>query len=247
MRIIPVLDLLGSLVVRGVAGQRDQYRPLQSKLVEGSEPLAVAKAIRAEFGLTELYVADLDAILHRRANLALLKTLVDDRFCLLVDAGIRRCDDAAPILGLGVERLVVGLETLESPHELEQLVQRYGSEWIVFSLDLRDGKALASEAGWGTDDPFEISRRVIDAGCTQLIVLDIARVGTGGGVPTLDLCDQIRRAFPAVTILTGGGVRGIEDLQTLDRAGVDGVLIASALHDSSITRCDLDTFGERPA
>jgi phosphoribosylformimino-5-aminoimidazole carboxamide ribotide isomerase len=247
MRIIPVLDLLGSQVVRGVAGKRDQYRPLQSRLVEGSDPIAVAKAIRGEFGLTEFYVADLDAILHRRPTRATLKTLVDDRFCLLVDAGIRCCEDAAPIFELGIERLVAGLETLESPSELEEIIRRYGSERIVFSLDLRDGQALASAAAWQAADPFGIGRCVIEAGCTQLIVLDIARVGTAGGVPTLGLCDKIHRAFPAVTILTGGGVRGIDDLRTLDRAGIDGVLIASALHDGSIARSDLTSFGERPA
>jgi HisA/HisF family protein len=246
MRIIPVLDLLGSEVVRGVAGRRDQYRPVQSRLIEGSDALSIARAIRAAFGLSQLYVADLDAILHRQPNHSILKALCADGFSLLVDAGVRRCEEAGPIFDMGVDQVVAGLETLESPKELAGLVSRHGASRIVFSLDLRDGQTLSNGSAWPGSDPFEIARSAVDAGCTQLIVLDIARVGTGGGVSTLHLCDKIRHTFPAVTIITGGGVRNGEDLRHLARAGIDGVLMASALHDGSLTRADLEAFGERP-
>jgi phosphoribosylformimino-5-aminoimidazole carboxamide ribotide isomerase len=245
MRIIPVLDLLRSEVVRGVAGRRDEYRPLQSRLVDGSEPQAVARAIRARFGFSEIYVADLDAILERRPNRTTLEALSADGFSLWVDAGLRHCEEAAWLFELGIERIVAGLETLTSPRELASLIDRYGSRQIVFSLDLRDGRPLASNA-WAADDPLEVATIAVEAGCDQLIVLDIARVGTGDGIPTLPLCRSIQRDFPAVTILTGGGARGREDLRSLERAGIDGVLIASALHDRSLTPADLADFGERP-
>ena len=246
MRIIPVLDLLGSEVVRGVAGRRDEYRPVQSRLVEGSDALSVARAIRTEFALSQLYVADLDAILHQRPNHSILQVLCADRFSLLVDAGLRRCDDAGPIFDTGVDQVVAGLETLEGPNELAGLISRYGASRIVFSLDLRDGRSLSNHSSWPSGDPFDIARAAVGAGCTQLIVLDIARVGTGGGVSTLRLCEKIRHTLPEVSLITGGGVRGVEDLHTLQRVGVDGVLVASALHDGSITRADLEALGERP-
>jgi phosphoribosylformimino-5-aminoimidazole carboxamide ribotide isomerase len=246
MRIVPVLDLLGSQVVRGVAGRRDQYRPLQTRLVEGSDPVSVATAIRGTFGYSQFYVADLDAILNGEPNWSILQALCAARFSLLVDAGIRRSQDAGPIFDCGVDQVVAGLETLEGPRELTELVRQYGSGRIMFSLDLRDGKILSNGSAWPSE-PFEVARCAIEAGCTELVVLDIARVGTGGGVPTLGLCKQMRRTFPAVTILTGGGVRGIEDLRTLDRAGIDGVLIASALHDGTITPSDLTAIGESAA
>jgi phosphoribosylformimino-5-aminoimidazole carboxamide ribotide isomerase len=235
MRIIPVLDLLGSKVVRGVAGRLDEYRPVQSRLVEGSDALSVARAIRTQFGLSQLYVADLDAILHQRSNHSILKALCADRFSLMVDAGLRCRADAGPIFDTGVDQVVAGLETLESPKELAGLVAQYAASRIVFSLDLRDGRMLSSVSVWPSGDPFEIARTAVDAGCTQLIVLDIASVGTGGGVSTLGLCDKIRHGFPGVTIITGGGVRGVEDLRLLARAEIDGVLVASAFHDGSLT------------
>jgi phosphoribosylformimino-5-aminoimidazole carboxamide ribotide isomerase len=238
VQIIPVLDLMRSQVVRGVAGRRDQYRPLESRLVEGSEPTSVASAIRDRFGLSLLYVADLDAILHRRPNIEILAALCAGRFSVMIDAGIRRCAEAVPILELGVDRVVAGLETLESPHELAELIRHHGAARIVFSVDLRDGRPMGN-TNWPAGDPLRVAQSAVEAGCTQIIVLDIAGVGTGRGIPTLGLCAAIRRECPKLTIVTGGGVRGLEDLRRLELAQIDGVLIASALHDGSITSSDL--------
>jgi phosphoribosylformimino-5-aminoimidazole carboxamide ribotide isomerase len=246
MQIIPVLDLLGSQVVRGVAGRRDQYRPLESRLVAGSNPLAVATAIRGEFDLCHFYVADLDAILSRQPNRSILRQLSASGFLLRVDAGIRCSADADPIFDLGVDSVVAGLETLQSPKELAHLIERHGSGRILFSLDLHHGRPIAA-AAWSMAEPFAIARSAIEAGCRRLIVLDIACVGIGGGVSTLTLCEQIRQAFPEVALSTGGGVRDIRDLRTLARAGIDGALVASALHDGSITPSDLATLGGQAA
>ena len=46
MTVLPVLDVLEGVVVRGVAGQRAEYRPLRSRLVESAVPLDVARALR---------------------------------------------------------------------------------------------------------------------------------------------------------------------------------------------------------
>ena len=246
MQIIPVLDLLGSQVVRGVAGRRDQYGPLVSRLVDGCDPLAVATAIRSLFDLRHFYVADLDAILSRQLNQSILRELSANCFSLLVDAVIRHSADADPIFDLGVDCLVAGLETLQSPKDLVHLIERHGSGRILFSLDLRNGRPLASSSAWPTADPFELAHLAIETGCRQLIVLDIAGVGIGGGVSTLTLCEQIRQAFPGVTLFTGGGVRDIRDLRALAHAGIDGALVASTLHDGSITPSDLVSLGERP-
>src|SRR5579872_5647704 len=44
MRIVPVLDLLGGVVVRGVGGRRREYRPVVSRLTPSCDPLDVARA-----------------------------------------------------------------------------------------------------------------------------------------------------------------------------------------------------------
>src|SRR5205085_4551536 len=62
MRVVPVLDLKGGHVVRGVGGRREEYRPVVSRLTDSSVPVDVATAFRDHLGLSEVYVADLDAI-----------------------------------------------------------------------------------------------------------------------------------------------------------------------------------------
>jgi uncharacterized protein related to proFAR isomerase len=46
----------------------------------------------------------------------------------------------------------------------------------------------------------------------------------------------------SIPIITGGGARNIQDLKILKEAGVAGVLIATALHNGSITQHELATL-----
>ena len=75
MRIVPVLDLKGGIVVHARRGQRDAYAPLRSPLVEGCEPVAVARALCAVCRTSTLYVADLDALPARSGATAPAKGL----------------------------------------------------------------------------------------------------------------------------------------------------------------------------
>ncbi len=239
MRVIPVLDLLDSVVVRGVAGRRDEYRPIESQIAVSASPLDVANAFREQFGLSTLYVADLDAILRGEINRGILEELAHEGFELLVDAGIRNAADADVVLAAGAAKVIVGLETWPLLSSLELLTHRIGRERIVFSLDLKAGQLVRCFHDLLGDDPLDLAAAVIEAGVHELIVLDVAAVGTGEGVPTLRLCQEILEFAPKTRLITGGGVRHAADLKQLSGTGVDGTLIASALHDGSINSADL--------
>ena len=269
MTIVPVIDLLDGVVVRGVAGRRDQYRPVESCLTDSADALTVARAFREQLALDELYVADLDAIVHARPNLALLHRLISDGFRLWVDAGIRVASDAEPLADVGAATIIAGLETLAGPEQLELLCERFGPDRIAFSLDLMGGRPLRSldtaqstidaperrpkdeplktddlqpSTHWETEDPLQIGRRAADTGIGAMIVLDLAGVGLSAGVPTAALCRRLHADRPKLRVLTGGGVRNAADLETLQRNGVDGVLIASALHSGALGRTDIERF-----
>ena len=51
MRVIPVIDLKGGAAVHAVRGERERYRPLDSTLAAGSDPVEVARAVRDALGL----------------------------------------------------------------------------------------------------------------------------------------------------------------------------------------------------
>jgi HisA/HisF family protein len=231
MQLIPVLDILNGVVVRGVAGRRDQYCPVESCLTTSVQALDMARAIRREYGWIEFYVADLDAILHGRTNVELYQDLIADGLRLSIDAGISTVPRVSELLAMGASRVIVGLESCPTPAALREIVASVPSGQIVFSLDLKGGVPLASSA-WGID-PYTIAAEAIRCGVTQLIVLDLAGVGTGTGVPTIPLCQHLRATYgTAIDIVTGGGVRGTEDLELLRQSGIDGVLLASVLHQS---------------
>ncbi len=235
MELIPVLDLLDGQVVRGVAGLRESYAPIESTLADSAEPLAIARALRHAFGLHRLYVADLDAIMHDAPHWSIIEALVADGFDLMIDAGLREPTRASQLVERGVKQVVAALETLPGCDPLADIIQCVGGERVVFSLDLMQGRALRDLSAWVTDDPLTIVNRAMASGVTSVIVLDLSGVGVRQGVPTLDLCRQLAKSHPSVRVITGGGVRNAEDLRLAAESGVDGLLVASALHDGSIT------------
>ena len=241
MQILPVLDLLNGVVVRGVAGLRETYRPIDSQICSSPDPLAVAQAFRDQFGLDRLYVADLDAILYRRPNFEIYRQLSQAGYSLLVDAGIRTLADAAPVLEAGANSIIAGLESLPHPELLQALVIQWTASRILFSLDLQHGQPLLGNPAWSGLTPLDIALAAIQRGITRLIVLDLGQVGIGAGISTLDLCSQIRARHPHLELITGGGVRNRSDLELLKNSQLDGVLIASALHNGQLARSDLES------
>lgn len=231
--IIPVLDVMDGVVVRGVAGERERYRPIQSQLTSASDPLDVAMAIRDRFGLSELYVADLDGIMRQRIQTGVLEQLVEAGFTLNVDAGKTDVAGVRELLERGIARTIIGLESLSQLADFAPLVDAVGPEALVFSLDLKQSEPLGN-AGAGLS-PVQIAAAAASQGVRRFLVLDLAAVGVGQGIPTLPLCSKLRERYPASTLWTGGGVRSDDDIQEAGRHGVDGVLVATALHDGRIT------------
>src|SRR5438105_1738225 len=103
LRIIPVLDIQDGVVVRGVGGRRHEYRPIVSSLTTSCDPVAVARVFREQFGFTECYVADLDAIAGAPPAVNIHAGIRALGFRLWVDAGIRQTETALPLLGGGSE------------------------------------------------------------------------------------------------------------------------------------------------
>lgn len=232
LALLPVLDLRQGQVVRAVAGRREEYRPLVSRLTESTDPLDVAAAIHGRFNLNRLYVADLDAIEGREPQWDLLQRLADAGFELTVDAGVRTRDRFTRLEGIGIPRIVVGLESVTSPAVFENIASHPTAGQLGFSLDLRDGLPMADPEQWPTN-PL----RIVD--CVKelvdfLIVLDLAAVGIKCGPRTQDLCSRIRAHTPGLRLITGGGARSLLDADDLIRSGVDEVLMSSALHDGSL-------------
>src|SRR5438046_7414972 len=107
MRVVPVLDLKGGIVVHARRGQRADYQPLRSKLADGCDPVPLARALCAVGDTSSLYVADLDALAGESVDVATLAALSEVAE-LWVDAGATTPERAAALARAGVARNVVG-------------------------------------------------------------------------------------------------------------------------------------------
>lgn len=240
MRVIGVIDLAGGMAVHARQGIRAAYRPVSVAAgcpIHG-DAVTLAQTYVGGLGITELYVADLDAIAdaahegpstRHATTLARLVSLAP----LWLDAGISTPHGARRALELGSTRAIVGLETLQSLDALAAICETAGPGRVAFSIDLHDGVPISPRLTRGARDVTEIASYAVGAGAGALIVIDLARVGSGTGLD-LALLEAVRKAAPDTILIAGGGVRGLDDVKSLAGAGCDGALVATALHDGSL-------------
>ena len=243
MRIIPVLDLAHGRAVSGQGGRREAYEPIHSRLVTTTgDPRTLARAYRDTLGCDEWYVADLDALAGGAVQREALRDLAMLGGRLLADAGVATPARARELMADGVQRLVVGLETLPSFDALAAVIRAVGPAAVIFSLDLVNGQPMSP---WGRGrTPADLAQTAIAAGVSGLLVLDLARVGGGQGVDR-GLLNTLRRAHPDVELLAGGGVATVGQLEQLADLGLDAVLVGSALHTGALSAGDVRAVRRR--
>jgi uncharacterized protein related to proFAR isomerase len=224
MQIIPVIDVLGGTAVRAVRGERSQYRPLESQLCSGSDPVDAARALLDYCRATVLYVADLDGIMRGAPQRDLLARLAGAlpgvEFWL--DAGFTDPSSAsaliAPLRETGAAITpVFGSESLHA----DAMTQLPAD--AILSLDRRHDTPLGDPHCW-TDTTHWPER---------LIVMTLERVGSFDG-PALSTIAEVRQRAGQRQIIGAGGIRDADDLHAAAASGATAWLVASALHERRI-------------
>jgi phosphoribosylformimino-5-aminoimidazole carboxamide ribotide isomerase len=234
MILLPVLDLAGGVAVHARRGQRDRYRPVESRLAPGSsDPLQLCRTLRS-LGFTAVYIADLDAITGRGEHGSTIAGIRRETgLSILLDTGVRTAADCAALLDTGVEQVLVGSETVADLPELAAMVRLAGADRLMFSLDLRGGRVLAASPALAAMEPVALLGRARECGINRAVTIDLDAVGSEAG-PNLALISAARCAVPGCALLAGGGVRGAADLRLLEAAGAAGCLIATCLHTGAL-------------
>ena len=104
----------------------------------------------------------------------------------------------------------------------------------MLSVDLRDGRLISLDPGLSGREPAAAASLARALAVSELLVIDLARVGSGSGPPLVAVAELVA-ALPDVAIYAGGGVRDDRDLEALESAGAAGALVATALHEGRIT------------
>lgn len=245
MKIIPVIDVMGGVVVRAIGGRRTQYRPIQSRLTSATDLRSVSASLLPFATERMLYIADLDAITGTGNHFQSIHDVADEFDCqLLVDCGVRTVADFDRLPHHLRIHPVLGSETLEDP-EVAGMGQDYEGR-CVFSVDLMNGDLLGNWEQWheyNVTHPRAVAQMAYAGWCLSgagaVILLDLASVGERNGPGAEQYCAEVRERLPKhVKLIVGGGVRNWDDIGRLENLGADGVLVASALHDGSLLETD---------
>jgi phosphoribosylformimino-5-aminoimidazole carboxamide ribotide isomerase len=231
LRIIPVLDLKGGEVVRAQMGQRDSYKPIVTPLSATSDAIAVAEGLRKLFPFPTFYIADLDAIEGRAPNAATLARLraMPDAPELWVDAGIADAQTLTPALAEPSLCPVLGSESQRDVSLLKRFRDHPG---LILSLDFFGD-------GFRGPQPF-LDQPDLWPG--KVIVMMLASVGAAAG-PDFARLEEIKRKAGSRAVIAAGGVRDEADIRTLSSLGIAAALVATSLHNGTLTAGQLASLG----
>lgn len=233
--IIPVIDLMQGQVVHARHGNRQNYQPIVSQLCNTSAPVAVIEALLELYAFSKLYIADIDAIQGNHAHFDNIIGLAErfENVTFWVDCGIQQMNHRALHYQHNI-RPVIGSENM--PNLTSYKAVSYGcASRHVLSLDFKN------EAALGTSELFNTAKYWPD----DVICMTLNRVGsnTGADLAQVSALQQLNatRKIPS-RLFAAGGVRNIADCHALQSQGLNGILIASALHQKQITTADLTDF-----
>ena len=206
------MDIMNGLCVAAERGERDRYMPVSKKssIIDTDNPIEIVKVLRPKY----LYVADLDRILEKGDNTEIILKLKEGVDELIADCGFKKVEE------LEVEFTpVVGTETFD----ITQISRK-----CYVSLDFK-GKFLdASKKFKDWESAVEYLNTLDLEG---IIVLPLHTVGTLK--PDFDLVSHVLNAS-SHPVLLGGGIGNLDHLKKAKDLGLDGVLIATAIHKRNI-------------
>ncbi|UBV42162.1 1-(5-phosphoribosyl)-5-[(5-phosphoribosylamino)methylideneamino]imidazole-4-carboxamide isomerase [Deinococcus taeanensis] len=225
--IIPCVDIQSGRAVRLFEGDPDR------ETVYFDSPLDAARHW-VNLGAGLVHLVDLDAATGRGENRAVIRAITADLGVPVeVGGGIRSREAAEDLLQLGVERVVIGTAAVQQPELVRDLIAAHGPERVVVSLDAR-GLEVATH-GWAQGSGVmvaDLTPALAGAGLETLIFTDVTRDGTLRGLDR-DLMRQVRQLWTN-TLIVGGGVANVEDVQLLREERIEGAIVGRAIYEGTL-------------
>lgn len=166
----------------------------------------------------ELILLDIIATHEKRGpQIEVVREIAEESFMpFTVGGGIRDLDMMWELLKAGADRVIINTAAVEEPEIISQGAERFGSQCMVVSIDVRrraDGTPeVYTHAGREATgrDPVEHAKRMEALGAGEIFLTSIDRDGTMEGYDI----DLIRRVADAVSIplIACGGAGSVEHL-----------------------------------
>ena len=227
MKIIPAIDLMEGKVVRLYKGDPSK------KTIYSENPLEIAKKWESA-GADMIHLVDLDATLGRGSNFDLLKNIVKSvKIPVQVAGGLRDEKTIEEALKFAT-RVVIGTLAFKDLTPLDGLLEKYGSEKLVISVDHNDGLIVVN--GWQetTKTPLiEAVKHFKQLGFSEYLSTSIVRDGTLQG-PDLEPLKRINK-IDGINLIVSGGISNIDDVIKVKELNPFGVILGKALYENQVT------------
>ncbi|GAA2525224.1 imidazole glycerol phosphate synthase subunit HisF [Microbacterium mitrae] len=238
-RVIPCLDVADGKVVKGVNFQN---------LKEMGDPVELA-ARYFDQGADELTFLDVTATVDNRSTMydVVRRTAEQVFIPLTVGGGVRSVDDVARLQAVGADKVGVNSAAIARPELISDIADRFGSQVLVLSLDVKRSNVVPSGFVVTTHggrketmiDALDWSREAMERGVGELLVNSIDADGTREGFD-LELV-RLMREIAYVPVIASGGAGAVEHFAPAVEAGADAVLAASVFHSGLFTIADVKT------
>ncbi len=236
IEIIPATDIIGGECVRLTQGDYDR------KTTYYSDPLEAAKAFEG-VGIKRLHVVDLDgAKSSHPMNLKVLERVATHTsLTIQYGGGIKSTQALKDVFSAGASRAIVGSLAVREPELFSAWLDEFGGERMVLGADLKNGKVAIQgwleESQMGASELFNI---FLPHGLRHIICTDISRDGMMCGAAT-ELYKTLSAEFPTLNIIASGGVSKMSDIEELDQAGVESVIVGKALYEGGISLKEVES------
>ncbi|MBQ3864708.1 MAG: imidazole glycerol phosphate synthase subunit HisF [Clostridia bacterium] len=238
-RIIPCLDIRNGRVVKGV-----QFEGVQDVM----DPVQLASFYN-DSGADELVFYDIIASFEGRALFTdILKEVASHVFIpLTVGGNISSVDDFDRVLKCGADKVSVNSSAVRNPELIYRAAQRYGSQCVVLSMDVKrvDGSFHVFVKGGREDtglDALEWVKQGVSLGAGEIVLnsIDTDGVKQGFDLPMLHAVCQL----VDVPVIASGGAGNMEHFKELfeKESRVDAGLAASIFHFRQVAISDLKTY-----
>lgn len=233
MRIIPALDIIDGKCVRLTKGD------FSSKKIYNDDPVAVAREVE-DNGLKYLHLVDLDGAKNKKVtNIKVLEKIsASTKLKIDFGGGVRTIADLTAVFNAGASQVTGGSIAVNNKPLFLTWLREFGPEKIILGADSLGMKI--STCGWTETSEKDILNFITEyrqAGIKYVICTDISRDGMLGG-PSTDLYREIL-ATTDVSLIASGGVSSVKDIEDLDKAGCEGVIIGKAIYEGKLSLKEL--------
>lgn len=239
--IIPAIDLKDGRCVRLRQGRADDAT------VYSDDPLAMARHW-LELGAEYLHVVDLDGAfegrpVHHEIIGQIVRALP---IPVQTGGGLRTDRDVALLLGLGLDRVILGTRACAEPETLQGLLEEHGAHLAV-GIDARDG--MVQVKGWTETTSvaaLDLAGQLDAMGLETLVYTDTSRDGMLEGV-NAEAMGAMAEAV-SCTVVASGGVSSAADVTALKALGhenLSAAIVGKALYEDTVTFAALRDAGAR--